>query len=228
MGKQTEFASKLRYLVRECYKDDGSIGISKKQLWEYKLSQGSEKVLEELVYLVMKTRYFAQEEKDFLLGESFIQIQQKLEANGRKINVNSLKSRIYYQINRLKKELGEDALEEICRTKSNDILKHYYKKIKQLEKGVKSKSLLDNLLLKVPEVTGERVTALEEEDAELLMHIVTYHSKAMLEIVQPYFTSEMASYLKYLESKDKKEVWSQQDKEVFSVMQRYLGEDDYR
>lgn len=222
--KQSVFIKVLRSLVREFYHEDGSVGTQIDSFGGYSLSVNSKKVLEELVKLVIKTAYFEDEVKDYLQGATIEQLREKYKGiNMEKINASTLMSRIFYQINNLKKVLGEDALNQILYTKSDEVLKLYYKKIKTLEQETKSKSLLDNMTFKVPSYSGEVVEELEEEDLDLLCELIIHYSKQGRRIVARAFTSEMVGYVHYLEGKHVDRTLTKEEAEIFDMMKRYLG-----
>ena len=107
--RQSEFIKVLRSLVREFYHEDGSVGTQRNSFGGYSLSEKSNKVLEELVNLVMNTAYFEDEVKDYLQGATIEQLREKyMSIDMEKVNASTLTSKIFYKINNLKKVLGED------------------------------------------------------------------------------------------------------------------------
>lgn len=194
---KSNFNRRLRACISEMYKKGGKI----EHVTGYGLSEEASNILYELYQLIMETDYFKTDTKKFLsnkYGTYRTQYNNEFCAK----NKNTSRSRITYDLSKLKKVLGEDALDVIIKQRDN-IISAYKEKIHELLERNRNKSLIENFSIKLPEY-GEIYNSLTEEEVETLFHIVTTTSKTYKRTMEGLITEKMLGYILYLErNKDK-------------------------
>lgn len=185
------FNKYLRKVVQSIYKDGKIVEVE--YVAGYSVNKEVIAILKLIVELVMTTEYVKPETKAVLLGSSYRNSGNSLD------NVNSVKSRITYDLSKLTKLLGADFFERILYKQDIDI-SSYMTKINQLLEGNKNKSALDILQLKLPACSGKEVDYISQEDWMLLLYVFVKYSKNEVQRIEKQITSCMVDYLKYLES----------------------------
>jgi len=163
----------------------------------YRLSDEAKGVLKELAMLVMETDYFKPDTKAYL-SSKFRTFRNSNITDGCATNKNTSRSRINYDLSKLRCQLGDDAMEIIIKQRNAD-LSRYKEKIKGLLDKYRNKSLLDGFTIKIPEC-NELVKDLPEDNILTLLGLARMHSKKGIKESEKYFTPEMVGYIRYLES----------------------------
>lgn len=188
------FNSLLRCCVSTMYTDAGVQSVE--YLAGYGLSAEAKDVLKRLVLLVMETEYFKPDTKKFLSDKSK-SYRNVVYSIGCASNSHTSRSRINYDLSRLRGILGEDALDIIIKQKGADLIR-YKEKIQGLIVKHKQKSLLEGFTIKLPECS-ELVVSISENEILALIGLARIHSKKGMQEDEKRITASMVGYIKYLE-----------------------------
>lgn len=189
--KKGNFNKYLRAVVQSMYKDGKIVEVE--HVAGYSVNKEVKAILKLIVELVMTTGYFKPETKAVLLGSSYRNSGNSLD------NVNSVRSRITYNISMLTKILGADFFERVLCKQDIDI-SSYMTKINQLLEMNKNKSALDILQIKLPTCSGKEVNYISQEDWMLLLYVFVKYSKNEVQRIEKQITSGVIDYVKFLES----------------------------
>ncbi len=218
-----DFTKMLRIAVRS-YIEAGNSLESVNSLWGYSINSNQKKILKNMIDLLINTDYINFETKEYLCGKRYSEVLdevQELEGNP-DIKLSTVRSRISFQLGRVKQDLGGDILDQIKKNPDNkELLKFYFDKIALLKKKEKSKSLLDGFGLKVPAYKGILVQNLNAYEMEQLEDILKHYGKGHLgkRHYQKIFSERMVSYIRYLESNEKK--LSQEEEAIYKRYKAY-------
>ena len=215
----SKFKKMLRAIVQEFYKGEGNIDSDAEHFGGYKLDKNTKIVYTKLVSLVMETSYFNKEVKAYLKGESLKSISAR-----KYVNENTMKSKINYQIGRLERELGQDALGDMLRRPEKGLLKKYMQIITGIYNEYQSRSMLENVDLKLPKYDGRIVTSLDDEDMECLFILVRENCKNARRAHERCFTLDMVGYVHYLENQKRNGALSETEKEHYDLLYTLLEE----
>lgn len=194
---KNNFNRQLRSCISEMHKK----GRKLEHISGYGLSEEASNILYELYQLIMETEYFKPDTKKFL-SSKYGTYRTKYDDEFCAKNKNTSRSRITYDLSKLKKVLGEDALDIIIKQRDND-LSTYKEKIHELLERNRNKSIIEKFTIKLPEY-GKIYNSLTEEETEILFHIVTTTSKTYKRAIEGLITEKMLGYILYLEqNKDK-------------------------
>ncbi len=188
------FNGLLRACVSMMYSKSGIKAVD--SIGGYSLSDEAKDFLKELVTLVMETDYFKPDTKAYL-SSKFSTFRSSNIVDGCAENKNTSRSRINYDLSKLRCQLGDDAMEIIIKHKNTD-LSRYRERIKCLWDKHKSKSLLDGFTIKIPEC-NELVSELLEEKIITLLGLARMLSRKGIKESEKYFTPDMVGYIRYLE-----------------------------
>lgn len=183
----------------------------------YSLSEEKRIILRMLKELVMNTNYFKEDTKIFLFSRYGTNINYN-NSNGCSSNKNTSRSRINYDLLKLKSVLGGDALEIIIKSQNKD-LSYYAERINDLIMKTKGKIFLEGFSIKVPECYIES-KELSQEEIENLKEIVKYGSKKYLRLLEKRMTINQVAYLRYLEKN--KDNLSGREKELHAYLMEWI------
>lgn len=138
----------------------------------YRLSERAKSLLIELVALVMNTEYFKLDTKIYL-SSKYRTYRNVVNNDGCSSNNHTSRSRINYDLSKLRGVLGEDALDIIIKYSDADLTR-YEEKIKALYQKYRNKSLLDGFTLRLPEC-NEIVTSLTDDEVINLLGLARIH-----------------------------------------------------
>ena len=183
----------------------------------YKLSEVAKEVCGLIVELAMETNYFCEATKDMLkTGKSYRKVAESMKNK----NKNTVMSKIYNDVNKLKRKIGEGAFDYIIRTRNVD-LSGYVKILKKLIKENKKASILDNFAIKLPHCPeGLEVKHLSEEDMIKLRYMIITYSKKSVRDIEKRIKPEYIAYMRYLEENEKN--LDVDEKAVYRCMRAWL------
>ena len=170
---------------------DGKI-VEVKYVAGYTVNKEVTALLQLIVQLVMTTDWFKEETKQVLLGSSYRHSGNTLD------NVNSVKSRITYDLSRLTKVLGADFFENVLYKQDIDV-RSYTNKINELLDLNNNRSVLDLIMIKLPEYSGKEIDYITQEDWMFLLGVFAWYSKQSVQRTEKQLTRDMVDYVKYLE-----------------------------
>lgn len=180
----------LRNVIRKMYVDNNIVAVN--SLLGYNLSKQANEVIKPLIQLVMCTDYFKEETKIMLQGRTY-------STSGRgNVNKNTIKSRIQYDLSKLKRELGAHALRNIITNDKMD-LSSYKVTINRLLLENEKKSVLELLAIKVPVCNGNNIVNLEFEEWSQLLYLMEYYSKKTIQMMEKLFSTNYVGYIRHLE-----------------------------
>lgn len=188
------FNNLLRCCISAMYTENGVQTVD--YLAGYGLSQEAKETLIELVTLVMETEYFKPDTKNYL-SNKLSSYRNVGYSSGCAINSHTSRSRINYDLSRLRGALGEDTLDIIIKQKGADFTR-YREKIQTLIQKHRQKSLLEGFTIKLPQY-NELVTAISEDEIMNLISLARIHSKKGMQEDEKRITANMVGYIKYLE-----------------------------
>jgi len=179
-----------------------SRGIKKAEsIAGYRLSEEARELLKKIVKLVMETEYFKPDTKNFLISKSRNYRNDEFRSICAK-NKHTCRSRIFYDLAKLRAALGTNAMDIIIKQPRAD-LTIYKDIIQDLLMKYGEKRLIDGFTIKLPKVAA-KVTSIPDEDYEILREIAKYGSKKGKMLMEFNMTPEIVGYLQYLdENKDK-------------------------
>lgn len=85
-----------------------------------------------------------------------------------------------------------------------------------------NKSLLENLIIQIPEDDGRVVNSLDSLDILKLELAIRFYSKKAKELEEKNFNINMVAYFHYLERSDKEGRLREKEKELFERLKTYL------
>lgn len=211
------FNSLLRMVCSSVYNEDKEVK-EVKSIAGYALSEQAQGLLVSLVKLCMLTDYFKPDTKEYLTNK-YKTIRTVSGADGCASNKHTSRSRINYDLSKLRAVLGEDSLDVIVKQYDAD-LTSYISKINELLKKHEHKSLLDNLLIKYPK-TNDICREIDNDSIFTLLRIARLQSKKGRLIDENELTSDMVAYVNYLENN--KDSLRGDDLEVYQALCEWLG-----
>lgn len=219
--KRNDFVSMLTEICKHFYVRGGI--VKQKYVTGYGLSEQAQEVCCLLVELAMETDYFADVTKTMLEnGYSYRRVAESIEGK----NANTVKSKIYNDISKLKKKLGENAFDKIVKDRRAD-LSEYKNIIENLIEKNRKQSLLEGFAFKLPPCPMNlEVEQLSENDMITLRYFVTNYSKQSLQDIEKRFKPEYVAYIKYLEENEKQ--LDLCEKAVYRCMKAWLAGDGQR
>ncbi len=213
---ESNFTGLLRQCIGLMYKNETIISVE--SIAGYRQSEQAKEILIELIELVMQTDFTKPDTKEFL-SNKYKTYRSISICNGCATNKHTSRSRISYDLSKLKGVIGEDAIKIILGSKDKD-LSIYKDKIQQLLKKYKEKSLLDGFAIKIPQC-NEMVTGLSEKDRWELARIISMSSKKSRARDEKNLTSDMIGYIKYLEGN--KGSLQGDDLDMYQTLVEWLG-----
>jgi hypothetical protein len=192
------FNKVLKSVVEVCFAD-GKVTEPSGSIAGYGVRTGSEKAecLKLLTELTMLTDYFKADTKNYLANK-YATFRNVGSINGTAKNPHTTRSGITYDLNKLKRSLGEDSLANIVRSRDGAELSGYITKINSLLDKHRGKSLISGLSLRIKDTDG-KVAELTEREYELLHTICFQFAKVRTANVEKIVGGRMASYMKYLD-----------------------------
>lgn len=210
------FNSLLRSICSSCY-NEGKEVKKVEAVAGYALSGQAQGLLVSLVRLCMATDYFKPDTKEYL-SNKYRSIRTVIGVDGCASNKHTSRSRINYDLSKLRAVLGEDSLNVIVKQPNAD-LTNYISKVNELNKRYERKSLLDGFYIKTR--SGEEMkTEVSEDDFNILMEIVKYGSKKGKMLMESNLTPEFIGYIKYLEQYE--ELLEDKEKERYNTLSAWL------
>lgn len=218
--KRNNFTELLKHLVKDFYKDDGSIVIEDSQSFAgYSLRTCSKKVFKELLELVMNTEYFPDEVKKYLQGTSIERI-----ATEQKEKIPTVKSRIHYRLGNLKRELGKNALKEILINPNEIVVSLYGEKIHELYETYSNRSLLEHMAINITTIKqDETVDFLSENELKVLFQVIKFGSIAGQRRLSKCLTKNMIAYVYYIEAQKKQKLLTKKEMEIYEKLRSYIN-----
>lgn len=194
---KSNFNRRLRACISEMHKKGGKI----EHVAGYGLSEEASNILYELYQLIMETEYFKPDTREFL-SYSYGSYRKYPKSSSTASNTNTSRSRVTYDLTKLKKILGEDALDIIIKQRDND-LSTYKEKTHELLEINRNKSIIEGFTIKLPE-HGQIYNSLSEDEKEMLFEIALTTSKKYKRDMEKIITREMLGYILYLEQNNDK------------------------
>lgn len=191
---RNSFNGLLRCCVVEMYTAEGIKTVE--HVAGYGLSGEAKEILAELVKLIMETEYFKPDTKEFL-SSKFRSYRNSTNNSGCAGNKHTSRSRINYDLLKLRAALRQDALDIIIRQKGAD-LSYYRDKIQSLLQKHRQKSLLEGFTIKLPE-GNEIVSHITDDEMTALIGLARMHSGKGIKEDEKRITTNMVGYIKYLE-----------------------------
>lgn len=191
---RNSFNSLLRCCVMDMYTTKGIQTVE--HLAGYGLSGEAKTILAELVKLIMETEYFKPDTKEFL-SSKFRSYRNSTNSSGCAGNKHTSRSRINYDLLKLRVALGQDALDIIIKQREADLTR-YKEKIQILLQKHRQKSLLEGFTIKFPKC-DEPVHSLTDDEMISLIGLARMHSKKGIQEDEKRITANMVGYIKYLE-----------------------------
>ena len=208
----------LRQLVRVSYKGGEVVPVS--HLGGYAVDEELKPILVDLVKLVMLTDYTKADTKEYL-QQRYAGCRSVYQGEGCAVNKNTSKSRINYDLMKLRRVLGEDFFTLAFQDHALDV-ERAGQRIGGLLTRVTSRRLLDGFAsgLSMPEL-GDH-TQLNEAEKENMMEIVRTCSKRGLRSRWSCFTGDMVDYILHLE-RATPDALDDEDREVYRQLKIWLG-----
>lgn len=218
MAASNNFNDMLRALVRASYKDGQVIPLS--FLNGYAVSEEVRPVLVDLVKLVMLTDFTKPDTKEFL-QRRYAGCRSIYVGEGCADNKHTSKSRITYDLMKLRRVLGEDFFTVAFQRGTLDV-EQAGKKIRCLLSKVTGKSLLDGFAqgLHLPDPGDPEL--IFDDDIEALLDIARTCSKKGLRSRWSYMSGNMVAYIKHLEETSIDDL-DDSDRAVYEQLKRWLG-----
>ncbi len=170
-------------------------------------------LLKRLVHLVMDTDYTKPDTKLYLVKSYGMRL---VGGEGCASNRNSSRSRIQYDITKLKAALGADFFDRIV--EGGDLCREA-EALAKLERKARGRSLLEGYLFPLPSPTGE-LEALDGEQLERLRRLTKLFGSARANYWRKQFTPEMLNYLNYLNNH--REQLSEENQATYDRLREYM------
>lgn len=211
------FNSLLRMVCSSFYNENKEMK-EVKSIVGYVLNEQAQGLLVSLVKLCMETDYFKPDTKEYLTNK-YKTIRTVSGVDGCANNKHTSRSRINYDLSKLRAVLGEGSLDIIIKQPHAD-LTSYISKINELLKKHEHKSLLDNLTIKYPK-TDDICREFDKDSIFTLLRIARFQSKKGRMIDENELTSDMVAYVNYLENN--KDSLQGDDLEIYQTLCEWLG-----
>ena len=217
MAMLNYFNDFLRQLVRVSYKDGEAVPVS--HLGGYAVDEELRPVLVDLVKLVMLTDYTKADTKEYL-QQRYAGCRSVYQGEGCAVNKNTSKSRINYDLMKLRRVLGEDFFTLAFQDHALDV-ERAGQRIGSLLTRVTSRSLLDGFApgLSMPELGDHELVF--DNDIKVLLEIVRTCSKKGLRSRWSCLTGDMVAYIKHLENTSEDDL-DDTDREVYRQLKIWL------
>ena len=191
------FSEDLRSIVQSCYKNGKVIDPKDKPVvMGYGIMREDARTAARLLTeLVMLTDYTKPDTKAFLFNSN-ASYRKIGSIDGTAANKNTARSRIQYDLLKLRSVLGEDALDVIIRNRNAD-LTGYINKISGLLDKCKGRPLADGVILKI-KAADRAVNDISVDDYNLLHTIFFQYAKKQKAKVESLINTDMSGYLRYL------------------------------
>jgi len=160
----------------------------------YELSDRKKEILKAVYDLVMKSNYLKPETRAFLEGKGSYRHCNNVA--GASKNENTSRSRIYYDLSKLKKLLGEQLGTAVLQA-TDDELKRVEERVHKVMEKHREKSLLDGFSIKLPE--PEIVEELTESEFKDLVAFIKLYSYKGIMRAEANISARQVGYLRYLE-----------------------------
>lgn len=218
MAAVNYFNDFLRQLVRASYKDGEVVQIS--YLGGYGVDPDLQPVLADLVKLVMLTDFTKPDTKEYL-QRRYAGCRSVYGGEGCADNKHTSKSRVTYDLMKLRRWLGEDFFTLAFQSHTLDV-ERAGRKIAALLSKATGKSLLDGFAqgLRLPD-PGDHESVFDG-DLEVLLEIVRTCSKKGLRSRWSCMTGDMVAYIKHLEDTSPDDL-DDSDGAVYQQLKRWLG-----
>lgn len=165
-------------------------------IYGYEITERVVPVLNTLVKLVVNTSYLKPETQAVLIGNKSYRNCGTVE--GAAENKNSSRSRVYYDICKLKRVLGNELIEGILKaddTTLNKINSELLSLIEKYDKNVLAKQFA----IKTPQVSQGEYHELSENEWKELYCFMKYYSKKTMAKMEERISVKQITYLNYLE-----------------------------
>lgn len=185
----SKFNSDLKWLVSGFFKD-GMI-IEDGSILGYPPTKDQQRLCCKIAHLVLDPNGLCKADtKNYLLGAEVFK--------GNADNPNTSRSRIQYDMKKLRLLMGDQMLADICRKRDGFV--QYEEQIDNILKKYQSRSIFDKLVLKVKhsDKAPAHVDLSADEKITLLELFETY-GKNKVKRAEESVTLEMIRYVKYLE-----------------------------
>lgn len=216
--RKSNFNSQLRSCISEMYKK----GTKLEHISGYPLSEDASNILYELYQLIMETDYYKKDTIMFLINK-YGTYRAQYDNEFCSKNKNTSRSRITYDLSKLKKLLGEDALDIIIKKQDTD-LSRYKEIIHGLLEKHRNKSILDGFTINLPKY-GEVNDSLTEDELNILMDIASSHSRNSKRLAEMRMTKRMLGYMQYLEKN--KDSLTEGENNYYEDLKAWLVEELY-
>ena len=219
MAASNNFNDMLRALVGASYKDGQVVPLS--FLNGYAVSGAVRPVLVDLVKLVMLTDFTKPDTKEYL-QQRYAGWRSIYVGEGCADNKHTSKSRVTYDLMKLRRVLGEDFFTVALQRGTLDV-EQAGKNIRGLLSKATGKSLLDGFAqgLHLPAEPGDN-ELMFDGDKEVLLEIVRSCSKKGLRSRWSCLTSDMVAYIKFLENTSEDDM-DDSDRAVYEQLKLWLG-----
>lgn len=212
---RNSFNSLLRCCVVEMYTAEGIKTVE--HVAGYGLSGEAKEILAELVKLIMETEYCKPDTKEFL-SSKFRSYRNSANGSGCAGNKHTSRSRINYDLLKLRVALGQDAMDIIIKQKGADLTR-YKEKIQSLLLKHKQKSLLEGFTIKLPGC-NEPISSITGDEMMSLIGLARMHSRKGIQEDEKRITANMVGYIKYLEQNQ--ESLQGEELECFQALSEWL------
>ena len=179
----------LRVLIRKASTDGLEVG---EFICGYEITETNIVVLQDLVKLLLKTSFIWDETKDWLRGLRSYRVLSVQTTE--KINDSTVRSRIYYDINKIKRLIGTGLAVDIFQA-DTEKLAELHTAIKQKIKKFDENSISKLFGIAVPE--SAVVSYLSESQKKELLLVCKHYSKNRIQGVESRIKPHIG-YLRYL------------------------------
>ena len=224
MAKKTEtsnFMYQLRLIVLDNYKDKKVLETPVGRYIRKELDSDRLIIVRELTELLMETDYLSEESKVFL-SIPYINYQGVVDEiyinSGRITNANNVQSRVWYDKDKLVKELGGDLPIDVLEYMSRDV-RIYLDRIANLRLKLSKADLLKGVELKFPRKTVYCDSILDEEFEEFLNIIAPYTKKCMSKVANG-IDEKVLGYIRYITTHKN---LSDTDKKRYNDLKELIG-----
>lgn len=206
----------LRAVIREAGSKEGLVVGN--YVYGNMLTEENIVVLSALYKLVMQTDYLWTESRMWLAGMRTYRVINETVEQKEKVKPSTARSRIYYDVVKLKKLLGPGLVMEVFNA-DPERLEEIHTVIKKKLEKYDTNSLIKQLAIKVPEPAGECAEITEREWDELLF-ICKHYARKRVEFIESKTTPRHMSYLVYLQEHEAD--LPERQKEKLEQIKKYL------
>ena len=209
-----QFNTDLRMVVASMYDQGRVVSVSHLQ-GGCPVPPEARPILVDLVTLTMLTEFTKADTKEYLASRHR-GIRTFTRTPGCSANRNTSRSRVQYDLSKLKSELGLDFFNIVFQ--GGDLTRQA-EAVTRLMKKARGHSLLERFIIPLPSPTGE-APELTDQSREKLIQLTKCFSSARVTYWSHRFTVEMVNYITYLENHQSE--LSDSDQETFDTLRRLL------